>query len=97
MATTEPRYRIVHFDEISPVSCPCGQARRALADAEESYFILDCGESAKMELDGQLLPVRKGSCILIPPGVVHRAVGNMTVLIVVVPKFDPDDEVIVEG
>ncbi len=36
MATTEPRYRIVHFDEISPVSCPCGQARRALADAEES-------------------------------------------------------------
>jgi mannose-6-phosphate isomerase-like protein (cupin superfamily) len=121
MATTEPRYRIVHFDEISPVSCPCGQARRALADAEESpgtvhrteitteakphyhrrltetYFILDCGASAKMELDGRLLPVRKGSCILIPPGVVHRAVGKMTVLIVVVPKFDPDDEVIVEG
>jgi hypothetical protein len=35
-------------------------------------------------------------CILIRPGVRHRAVGRMTVLIVVLPKFDPDDEVIVQ-
>lgn len=120
MATTKPRYRIAHFDDISPVPCLCGMARRAFADADESpgtvhrteittearphyhrrltetYFILDCGDGAQMELDGRLLPVRKGTCILIPPGVVHRAVGKMTVLIIVVPKFDPEDEVIVE-
>ena len=42
------------------------------------------------------LPVAPGTCIFIPPGVRHRAVGEMTVLIVVLPKFDPDDEVIME-
>jgi len=121
MESTDPRYRIVHFDEIAPVSCPCGQARRAFADEPESpgtvhrteitadakahyhrrltetYFVLDCGADAQMELDGRRIPVRQGSCILIPPGVVHRAVGPMTVLIAVVPKFDPTDEVLVDG
>ena len=33
-----------------------------------------------------------GQCLLIPPGVRHRAIGEMTVLIVVIPKFDPADE-----
>jgi hypothetical protein len=27
-----------------------------------------------------------------PPGVVHRAIGKMTVLNIVYPKFDPADE-----
>jgi mannose-6-phosphate isomerase-like protein (cupin superfamily) len=120
MATCDPRYRIVHFDDIEGVACPCGTARRAFADAEESpgtvhrteitadaklhyhrrftetYYILDCEEGAMMELDGQRIPIRNGSCILIPPGVSHRAVGRMTVLILVVPKFDPEDEVLVD-
>jgi mannose-6-phosphate isomerase-like protein (cupin superfamily) len=26
------RYRVVHFDEIDPVPCPCGMARRGLTD-----------------------------------------------------------------
>jgi mannose-6-phosphate isomerase-like protein (cupin superfamily) len=120
MATGDPRYRIVHFDDIEGVACPCGTARRAFADAEESpgtvhrteitadaklhyhrrltetYYVLDCEEGAMMELDGQRIPIRNGSCILIPPGVSHRAVGRMTVLILVVPKFDPEDEVLVD-
>jgi hypothetical protein len=29
---------------------------------------------------------------MIPPGVRHRALGRMRVLIVVLPKFDPEDE-----
>ncbi|NQU25377.1 MAG: cupin domain-containing protein [Candidatus Nealsonbacteria bacterium] len=61
----------------------------------ELYYMLECGPDAKMQLDDDLLPVRPGTCILIPPGVRHRAVGRMTVLIVVLPKFDPEDEVIV--
>jgi mannose-6-phosphate isomerase-like protein (cupin superfamily) len=58
----------------------------------ETYFILECQEGARMQLDGEDVPVRPGVCILIPPGVRHRAVGPMKVLIVVVPKFDPADE-----
>jgi len=49
-----------------------------------------------MQLDDELIPVKAGVCIVIPPGVVHRAVGNMKVLIVVLPKFDPADEFLVD-
>ncbi len=58
----------------------------------ETYYILECGPGAAMELDGERHPVKPGTAILIPPGVRHRAVGAMKVLIVVVPKFDPADE-----
>lgn len=62
----------------------------------ETYYILECGPDAKMQLDDELIPVKAGVCIVIPPGVVHRAVGNMKVLIVVLPKFDPADEFLVD-
>jgi mannose-6-phosphate isomerase-like protein (cupin superfamily) len=121
MNENSKRYRIVHFDQIPGVCCPCGTARRAFADVSESpgtihrteisadakphyhnrltetYYILECDADATMELDGERVPVTPGTCILLPPGVVHRAVGRMTVLIVVFPKFDPSDEVLVEG
>src|SRR5262245_33126100 len=58
----------------------------------ETYYFLECGPDAKMELDGEALPVRPGMCVLIPPGVWHRAIGEMKVLIVASPKFDPADE-----
>jgi mannose-6-phosphate isomerase-like protein (cupin superfamily) len=61
----------------------------------EVYYILACQPDAQMELDGRRVPVKVGTCVHIPPGVVHRAVGRMTVLIVVFPKFDPADEVVV--
>jgi len=113
------RYRIIDFDQLPGLACPCGMARRALADVaelpatvhrtritteaklhyhrrlSETYYILECGPQARMQLDDELVPLRPGLCIYIPPGVRHRAVGEMTVLIFVVPKFDPADEVIV--
>lgn len=58
----------------------------------ETYYFLECEPDSCMELDGQRLPVKPGMCIMIRPGVRHRAVGRMTVLIVVYPKFDPTDE-----
>ena len=61
----------------------------------EIYFILE-GEG-QMELDGELVPIQPGTCVLIPPGVVHRAVGRMTILNIVYPKFDPTDEVLVDA
>jgi len=81
----------IHRTEISTEAKP--HYHRTLT---ETYYVLECEPDAKMALDEELVPIRPGTCILIPPGVVHRAVGRMTVLIVVFPKFDPADEVIVE-
>ena len=58
----------------------------------ETYYFLECGPDARMQLDQETIPVRPGLCIMIPPGTRHRAVGKMKVLIVVYPKFDPEDE-----
>lgn len=109
-------YEIVDFDDVPPVECPCGSARRAFADLAdfpatvhrteiseaarahyhkrltETYYFLECGPDAQMELDGETIAVRPGLCVLIRPGVRHRALGRMTVLIISLPKFDPADE-----
>jgi quercetin dioxygenase-like cupin family protein len=111
-----PEPEIIRFDDLPPVDCPCGQARRGLGERSdlpftlhrteitenarthyhraltETYYILECGPGAAIELDGRQVSVRAGDCIVIPPQTRHRAVGRMTVLIVVFPKFDPADE-----
>jgi len=58
----------------------------------ETYYFLECGPDARMQLDDEVIPVRAGMCVVIPPGVRHRAIGPMRVLIIVFPKFDPADE-----
>lgn len=58
----------------------------------ETYFILECDPEAAIRLDDEVIPVRPGCCILIPPGVRHRAIGRMRIVNVVFPKFDPADE-----
>ena len=45
-----------------------------------------------MEIDGQSIPVRRHSGIVIHPGTRHRALGKMVVVIIASPKFDPSDE-----
>jgi mannose-6-phosphate isomerase-like protein (cupin superfamily) len=58
----------------------------------EIYYILECSAGAAIELADQRVPVTAGLAVMIPPGVRHRAVGEMTILNVVVPPFDPADE-----
>ena len=58
----------------------------------ETYYFLECDADAQMQLDGETIPVRPGTCVMIRPGTRHRAIGRMKVLIVVFPKFDPEDE-----
>jgi mannose-6-phosphate isomerase-like protein (cupin superfamily) len=58
----------------------------------EIYYFLECDAGAAMELDGNIVPVRTGFCVLIPPGVRHRAIGKMRVIVVATPRFDPADE-----
>jgi len=50
-----------------------------------------------MQLDHELVDVAPGDCIVIPPGVRHRAIGKMKVLIFVLPKFDVHDEWVVDN
>ena len=58
----------------------------------EIYYILECAAGAAMELDGERVPVGGGYGVMIPPGVRHQAVGWITILVVVMPPFDPADE-----
>jgi hypothetical protein len=58
----------------------------------ETYYVLECRSGAQMQLDDELVDLHPGLCVLIRPGVRHRAIGQMKVLIVVLPKFDPTDE-----
>jgi quercetin dioxygenase-like cupin family protein len=58
----------------------------------ETYYFLECGPDARMQLDNETIAVQEGMCVMIPPGVRHRAIGKMTVLNIVFPKFDPADE-----
>jgi len=56
----------------------------------EIYFIRE-GKGA-LELDGERVPVRPGTAVLIKPGCRHRAVGKLKVMVVAIPAFDPEDE-----
>ena len=56
----------------------------------EIYLILE-GEG-HLELDGELIPVKPMTAIMIKPGCRHRAVGKLRVIVVPVPAFDPGDE-----
>ena len=58
----------------------------------ETYYFLECDNNARLQLDGESIAVRPGMCVMIRPGTRHRAIGKMKVLIVVFPKFDPEDE-----
>jgi mannose-6-phosphate isomerase-like protein (cupin superfamily) len=61
----------------------------------ELYYVLD-GEGVVV-LDGTEHPVRKGSIVHIPPGVVHGARGRMRILVVGIPDIAEDDYFEVQG
>jgi mannose-6-phosphate isomerase-like protein (cupin superfamily) len=56
----------------------------------EIYIVLQ-GEGW-LELDGEQVPVRPLSAVMIKPGCRHRAVGKMAIINFAVPAFDPADE-----
>ena len=107
------RFSVAQLDEIKPVPCPCGQARRAFdepgntlatvhltdisADSRahyhktmtEIYIVLE-GEGY-LEADGERIPLKPMTSVMIRPGCVHRAVGNLRIINVPMPPFDPTD------
>ena len=56
----------------------------------ETYVVLE-GEG-HVELDGERIPVRPMTAVMIRPGCRHRAVGRLKILNVVMPPFDAEDE-----
>ncbi len=58
----------------------------------ETYYILECETDAKLEVDNELISLKPGMAVVIPPGVRHRAIGKMKILHIVIPEFDPEDE-----
>ena len=108
------RVRVAQLDEVPPVPCPCGQARRSFVSADnqtatvhlvdiavdsrphyhqettEIYVVL-AGEGY-LEADGERIPLRPLTSVMILPGCVHRAVGKLRILNIPVPPFRPEDE-----
>jgi mannose-6-phosphate isomerase-like protein (cupin superfamily) len=56
----------------------------------EIYVVLE--GTGHLELDGQRIPLRPMTAVIIRPGCRHRAVGRLRVLNTVIPPFDPADE-----
>ena len=114
MEIPKQNYILAQLDEIEPVRCPCGNARRAFGDDKDgvaTIHLVDILEDARthfhekmheiylvlegegyLELDGDRVPVRPLSAVMIKPGCRHRAVGNLRIINVPVPAFDPSDE-----
>ena len=59
-------------------------------DHTEIYLILE--GQGHLELDGQTVPVRPFSAVLIKPLCRHRAVGKLRIVNICIPPFDPADE-----
>lgn len=55
----------------------------------EIYLVLE-GEGF-LELDGEMVPVKPLSAVMIRPGCRHRAVGKLKVVNLPIPKHDDDD------
>jgi len=56
----------------------------------EIYFILE--GTGQMFLGEDLIELKPGLCIHIPPVVRHRVIGNIKTLVIATPAFDPEDE-----
>lgn len=59
-------------------------------EVTEFYYILE--GTGQMELGKDVVGLRPGVTILIPPGLPHRAYGDVKCLIVGVPAWKHDDE-----
>jgi mannose-6-phosphate isomerase-like protein (cupin superfamily) len=56
----------------------------------EIYLILE--GQGRMELDGEIVPVKPLTAVYIKPGCRHRALGQLRILNIPVPAFDENDE-----
>ncbi len=86
-AFSEPDNRLatVHLTDISRDS-----RAHYHRNMTEIYVVLE-GEGV-IELDGQSFPLKALTSVMIHPGCRHRAVGDLRILNIPIPAFDPQDE-----
>lgn len=56
----------------------------------EIYIVLE--GTGEIELDGERLPLKPMTSVMIKPGCRHRAIGRLRILNIAIPRFDPADE-----
>ncbi|MBC8456420.1 MAG: cupin domain-containing protein [Deltaproteobacteria bacterium] len=59
----------------------------------ETYYVLE--GNGTIHLDDDVEPLEPGTIVMIKPGTKHRAVGNLKILNIVIPPFDPSDEYLI--
>lgn len=59
-------------------------------ETAEFYYVLDGFGS--LHLDERVVELEPHMTVYIPPGVKHYAEGDVRVLVICVPAFDPDDQ-----
>ncbi len=84
-ATPENPLATVHLVEIAE------DARAHYHKKLTEFYVILEGEGF-LELDGEMIPVRPLTSIMIQPGCRHRAIGKLKVLNIPIPAFDPTDE-----
>ncbi|WP_456455020.1 cupin domain-containing protein [Methanopyrus sp.] len=55
----------------------------------EVYYVID--GRGKVVLNGRPVDVGPGDVVAIEPGIRHKVVGNLKMLVVCIPPFDPED------
>lgn len=58
--------------------------------AAEVYYVLE--GTGKLELDDEVVDLKPGVIVLIPPGVRHRGYGDFKTVVTGTPAFTPEDE-----
>jgi len=91
-------YRIMTKEDGGPVSFHIvqihGQAtKHRHARMTETYYCIE--GYGQIELDDEVHDFTPGTVVMIPPGVAHAARGDVTIVNVVSPPFEPGDEEIV--
>ena len=56
----------------------------------EIYVVIE--GSGELELDGERVPVKPLTSVMIQPGCRHRAIGQLKILNIAIPRFNPADE-----
>jgi len=88
------RRRLVSAEDATPASVTylavSEAERHRHKTATEFYYVIE-GEG-EIELDGERVALAPGTLVMIPPGVAHRASGDVKTLVIGVPAFTPEDQ-----
>ncbi|HDP34210.1 MAG TPA: cupin domain-containing protein [Candidatus Hydrogenedentes bacterium] len=88
-------WRVLTRDDPTPVGVHFvsiqGSAGVHYHKATTEIYVVLAGDG-EIELDGKRHPIRPGDVILIPPEMRHAAHGQLSIMNIVYPPFDPADE-----